>query len=193
MSDEARGWARFQDLVFSDLQRYRTGTPTWLGVLTRCVTIPGMLASLIYARRVAREDRRIQGQCDELLERFGLEHLAGARISELPMGLVRIVEVARAMAMDAPFLLLDEPAAGLSREEQETLQNELVRLMKEGVGILLVEHNFGLVESLSDHVFVLERGQLIASGPPSEVAKDERVISAYLGGAVEEDEEEAHV
>ncbi|TQM13353.1 ABC transporter ATP-binding protein [Pseudonocardia kunmingensis] len=144
-------------------------------------TRSGLLAALIRTPRVQREERRLATEVDELLERFGLEGHAGHRLSELPMGLVRIVDVARAMAMRPKYLLLDEPAAGLTTDEQQLLVSEIRRVAGEGVGVLLVEHNFVLVQDVSEHVVVLERGAVLAEGAPGVVAEDPRVVDVYLG------------
>jgi branched-chain amino acid transport system ATP-binding protein len=144
-------------------------------------TRSGLLAALIRSPQVQREERRLATEVDDVLERFGLGGYAQNRLSELPMGLVRIVDVARAMAMRPTYLLLDEPAAGLTSDEQQLLVSEIQRVARDGVGVLLVEHNFALVQDVSEHVVVLERGGVLTEGAPGVVAEDPRVVNVYLG------------
>lgn len=118
---------------------------------------------------------------NELLERFGLGGCGEKRIGTLSMGLVRLVEVARAMAAGARYLLLDEPAAGLTQQEQGVLATQIKVLANTGVGVLLVEHHFHLVRQLCDDVTVLDGGSNLTQGTPEEVAADPLVISSYLG------------
>lgn len=99
------------------------------------------------------------------------------------MGQVRLVEVARAIANEPKYLLLDEPAAGLSRGEQEMLANEVRRLARCGLGVLLVEHNFNLVRELSERVLVLDRGKMMLEGVPREIEADQKFVNLYLGSA----------
>jgi ABC-type branched-subunit amino acid transport system ATPase component len=104
-------------------------------------------------------------------------------MSELPMGRVRLVEVARAVANNPKYILLDEPAAGLARDEQRMLSFEVRRLAERGVGVLLVEHNFNLIRELAEHVVVLKNGGMFLSGTPDAVARDRSFIEVYLGSS----------
>lgn len=128
-----------------------------------------------------REERDLRQRTDHILESFELLHLAETEVGRLSMGIVRLVEVARGMASGARYLLLDEPAAGLSREERTVLCDQVSRLAATGVGVLIVEHNFPLIRSLCDSVTVLDFGSVLASGSPEAVAADWAVIDAYLG------------
>lgn len=118
-----------------------------------------------------------------ILERIGLGDLAATRAEELPTGLARLTELARAFATRPRLLLLDEPASGLDERETERFADLLVDLAADGLGILLVEHDVPLVMRIATRVFVLDLGRILASGTPTEVQHDQRVIDAYLGAA----------
>lgn len=141
----------------------------------------GILGSLLRSPAVARQEREFAQASERILKDFKLDGLRDAALGALPMGQVRLVEVARALAHQPRYLLLDEPAAGLTRREQRLLADEIRRVAAEGVGVLLVEHNFAMVRELSDHAVVLNRGQLLASGKVDELMLDPIFVEAYLG------------
>jgi branched-chain amino acid transport system permease protein len=118
------------------------------------------------------------------LATVGLESLAERPARELPFGQQRLVELARALALDPRLVLLDEPASGLSRAEREQLVALVRDLRARGLGVLLIEHDVPTVMSVADRVAVLHHGEKIAEGAPDQVAADARVIEAYLGGAL---------
>jgi branched-chain amino acid transport system ATP-binding protein len=144
-------------------------------------TSSGFGTSLFGLPKARREERRIKEQTDDLLDRFRLLEAKDVEIGQLPLGKIRLIEVARAMAMKPRYLLLDEPAAGLSEDEQRLLAAELRSVAAEGVGVVLVEHNFDLVIGVCDEITVLTSGSLLVGGPPTAVASDPRVVEAYLG------------
>jgi branched-chain amino acid transport system ATP-binding protein len=121
------------------------------------------------------------------LDRIGLVDRADHPAGSLPYGAQRRLEIARAMCTDPALLCLDEPAAGLNPHESSAL-NVLLRDIRDdhGIGILLIEHDMGVVMTISDHIIVLDYGRKIASGTPEAVRSDPTVIKAYLGA--EEDE-----
>ncbi|MCZ2839312.1 branched-chain amino acid ABC transporter ATP-binding protein/permease [Modestobacter sp. VKM Ac-2985] len=148
----------------------------------------GMLgAALVLPAR--REERAVEESARELLELLGLGEDADRLAVDLPFGRQRLVEIARALALDPDLLLLDEPMAGLSGTERRELARLLRRLRAGGMAIVLVEHDVEAVLALADRVAVLEDGVRIALGTPDEVRHDPAVIAAYLG--VEPEDEAA--
>jgi branched-chain amino acid transport system ATP-binding protein len=128
--------------------------------------------------------RRARAKARELLRLFALEQVAEIQARSLPHGTARRLGVARALALNPAFLLLDEPAAGLDEEESA----ELVRLLKEirqtyGVGLVVIEHDVPLIMACCERIHVLHHGETLAVGGPAEISSDPEVISAYLGEA----------
>ena len=125
----------------------------------------------------------VDGTVDALLARVGLAGRAEHTAGDLPTGSARLVEIARALATNPRFLLLDEPASGLDDNESEQLGQLLRALVADGLAVLLVEHDMGLVMHVCDHIYVLDLGQIIASGTPDEVQHHPEVLRAYLGAS----------
>lgn len=122
----------------------------------------------------------------ELLSIFDMEHLANEQAGSLPYGAQRRLEIVRALATNPKLLLLDEPAAGMNPQETNELTEFIGRIRDEfHMTILLIEHHMDLVMDISDRIYVIDFGELIATGTPEEIQNNQRVIDAYLG--VEED------
>jgi branched-chain amino acid transport system ATP-binding protein len=128
------------------------------------------------------------GPVARALEAVGGSRLADRTPRELSHGQRTLVGVARALATSPRLLCLDEPAAGLDTRESEALGGRLRGIVDEGISVLLIDHDMGLVLNWCDEIYVIEFGSLIAHGPPSVIRTDERVIGAYLGRAAEASE-----
>ena len=140
--------------------------------------------NLMVAAEFSPEKRHAARMTASILDRLGISEHADTPADSLPTGTARLVEVGRALAARPRYLLLDEPAAGLDAEETGKFAQLLRSLAEgEGVAILLVEHDMSLVMSCCDHIYVLDLGKIITSGPPAQVRRDERVLAAYLGEA----------
>jgi len=140
-----------------------------------------LLANSIGLPAVWREKRDFRARAHALIERFGMSELADRAAGALSYGHRRLVEVIRALALAPSFLLLDEPCAGMNDVESRNLGLIIRELAKEGVGIVLVEHNMRFVMEFCEHIFVVDSGRLIAEGGPQAVRNDANVIRAYLG------------
>jgi branched-chain amino acid transport system ATP-binding protein len=128
-----------------------------------------------------REEKAMQQQTQELIEQFGLEEVASERARDVPLWRLRVMEIARCMAIRPRFILLDEPAAGSDDNERQMLVQHVKGLKDSGVGVLVVEHNFGFIKTVSESVTVLAQGRLLASGAPEAIERDPRVVEVYLG------------
>ena len=139
--------------------------------------------ALLYLGRARREEAELRRDIEErIIDFLEIDHIRHASVAALPYGLQKRVEMARALAMQPEILMLDEPVAGMNREETEDMARFILDVRAEwGVTVLMVEHDMGMVMDLSDHVVVLNFGQVIAQGTPAVVQADPEVNRAYLG------------
>ena len=142
----------------------------------------GIFGAIFRDPRTRREEEQVIEDSLAILRKLGLEKHANEPASSLPYGDQRLLEIARAMATEPQLLLLDEPAAGMNPQETRELDDTITRIRdEEGITILLIEHDMSLVMSLSERIYVLDYGKLIAEGSPEEVKDNPAVIKAYLG------------
>jgi branched-chain amino acid transport system ATP-binding protein len=132
--------------------------------------------------KTRRSKPRVREFCDETIERFGLEAVADTPAGTLPVGLGRVVELARAVATQPDTLLLDEPASGLDEIETRLFDRAMRDLAASGLALGVVEHDIALVMSVCDVIYVLDQGRVICCGNPEKVQSDVEVQNAYLGG-----------
>jgi branched-chain amino acid transport system ATP-binding protein len=148
-------------------------------------TRTGFISGILRPPWQWREERRIREEAWRALGLVGLQQRAHHRADALPLGQLRLLSVARVLAQRPPVLLLDEPVAGLRAAEKRQLMRVFHDLRVRGLTQILIEHDMQFVGSVADRILVLDRGGVIADGPPEQVRQDERVITAYLGTSAE--------
>lgn len=138
--------------------------------------------SLFSTKKKREEEKRINEKAHELLRFVDLDEHADAPASSLSYGKQRLLEIVRGLASEPEIILLDEPAAGMNTAEKAELDTLLKKILDMGVTILVVEHDMKLIMNVSDYIYVLCNGKLLAEGSPEEIQNNPEVIAAYLGG-----------
>jgi branched-chain amino acid transport system ATP-binding protein len=146
----------------------------------------GVFSHLALTMKAIRAEREAREQVRQVEELIGLAPFADRKVAGLPFGVLRQVEIARALVTRSPFLMLDEPASGLDNNETDELMRLLYFVRATlGVTILLIEHDVRMVTAVSDYMYVLSQGHMIAEGTAEEIQRNPDVIHAYLGEATE--------
>ncbi len=145
----------------------------------------GLLGALAYYGPARREEMAIREEVERrIIDFLEIDHIRRQPVASLPYGLQKRVELARALAMRPKVLMLDEPVAGMNREEKEDMARFILDLREEwDITVLMVEHDMSMVMDISDHIAVLNFGQVITEGVPQDVQKNPEVIKAYLGNS----------
>ena len=141
----------------------------------------GLIGSILGTPRSRREEKASTAKAYEILKFIGIDEYADRLAKNLPYGVQRRLEIARALGTEPKILLLDEPAAGFNPQEKVELAAIIKKIRDAGYTILLIEHDMSLIMGISDRVVVLDFGQKIADDLPSVVQNDPQVIAAYLG------------
>ena len=147
-----------------------------------CRLKAGILGAIFRDRKTRAEEEKVIHDSYEILKKIGIERHVNEQAKNLPYGAQRRLEIARAIATEPFLLLLDEPAAGMNPQETRQLDDLILRLRSsENLTIFLIEHDMSLVMRLSERIYVMDYGKLIAHGSPAEVKANPLVIKAYLG------------
>lgn len=145
----------------------------------------GPLACMIGFGRSWKQERRAVEKVSTYAELLRIDHLLDTAVGSLPHGIQKRIELARAIAMEPRLIMLDEPVAGMNYDETSEMTQTIRDANRElGIAVLLVEHDMSMVMGISDRVCALDFGRRIALGTPAEVARNQAVINAYLGGAL---------
>jgi branched-chain amino acid transport system ATP-binding protein len=140
------------------------------------------LAEMLFLPAVRRQEVRHREAVERIIELVELERYRHAGVAGLPFGTQKLVGFARALALEPALLMLDEPSAGLNRDEREDLARFIQRIKHAlGMTMIWIEHDLQMVADLADRIHVLYYGRTLAEGPPGEVLHDARVIAAYVG------------
>jgi branched-chain amino acid transport system ATP-binding protein len=148
-----------------------------------CRARPNILAEMLFTSGVRRREIEHREAVEEVIDFLDLANYRDQRISGLPYGVRKVVELARALCARPKLLLLDEPASGLNTEETEEVAFWIDDIKNDlGVTVIMIEHDMSLVSAVSDRVLALNNGRMLALGTPGQVQSDPAVIEAYLGG-----------
>jgi branched-chain amino acid transport system ATP-binding protein len=151
-----------------------------------CRAKPNVFAEMLFMAGVRRRELEHREAVEEVIDFLDLANYRDQRISGLPYGVRKVVELARALCAKPKLLLLDEPASGLNTEETEEVAFWIDDIKNDlGITVIMIEHDMSLVSAVSDRVLALNNGRMLALGTPGQVQSDPAVIEAYLGGDAE--------
>ena len=140
-----------------------------------------ILLSAVNHKKIKEDEQRYEEEAMKLLELFSLKDIAHSKSDSLSYGILKKIEIIRALATKPRLILFDEPVAGLNPKETDEIADIIKSVAKDGLSVILVEHDMKMVMKISDEITVMNFGKKLSSGTPLEVANDENVIKAYLG------------
>lgn len=159
-------------------------------VATHLANDSGVLSGAMAGTKSLIAESLARARVREVVHILGLDDVVGRPVAGLPFGVLRMVEVGRAMVTDPKLIMLDEPASGLDNSETDKLSELLLSVRDLGVGLLLIEHDVRMVTSVSDYMYVIDRGTPLADGTPEQIQRNPDVIAAYLGRSIEDEKKE---